>query len=114
VQVWQFRSAHDSTSTKSLVRSGLGAWGEVCRARDVVLKREVAIKILPPAHSSDTRRLQRFQQEAQAVAALNHPNVLALYQVGEHDGCPYLVTELLEGDTLRESSAAARYRCAAR
>ena len=81
---------------------GAGGMGEVYRARDVVLKREVAIKILPPTYSSDPQRLQRFHQEAEATATLNHPNVLSLYHVGEHEGCPYLVTELLEGETLRE------------
>jgi serine/threonine protein kinase len=81
---------------------GAGGMGEVYRARDVVLKREVAIKILPPLYSSDSQRLHRFQQEAEATATLNHPNVVSLYHVGEHEGCPYLVTELLEGETLRE------------
>jgi serine/threonine protein kinase len=81
---------------------GAGGMGEVYRARDVSLKREVAIKILPPVYSSDAQRLHRFQQEAEATATLNHPNVLSLYHIGKHDGCPYLVTELLEGETLRQ------------
>jgi eukaryotic-like serine/threonine-protein kinase len=81
---------------------GAGGMGEVYRARDVILKREVAIKIMPPAYSSDPQRLHRFQQEAEVTATLNHPNVLSLYHIGEHDGCPYLVTELLEGETLRQ------------
>lgn len=84
---------------------GAGGMGEVYRARDVALKREVAIKILPQAYSSDAQRLHRFQQEAEATATLNHPNVLSLYHVGEHNGCPYLVTELLEGgDTAGKAS----------
>jgi eukaryotic-like serine/threonine-protein kinase len=81
---------------------GAGGMGEVYRARDLVLKREVAIKLLPQAYASDTQRLHRFQQEAEATATLNHPNILSLYHVGEHNGSPYLVTELLEGETLRE------------
>jgi serine/threonine protein kinase len=76
--------------------------GEVYRARDARLKREVAIKVLPVAFASDSERLRRFQQEAHAVAALNHPNILAIYDFGEHEGSPYIVTELLEGETLRE------------
>src|SRR5882672_8129429 len=76
--------------------------GEVYRARDPRLSRDVAIKVLPAGLSSDPERLQRFEQEARAAAALNHPNILALYDIGTHDGAPYLVTELLEGATLRE------------
>jgi Tol biopolymer transport system component len=75
--------------------------GEVYRARDPRLGRDVAVKVLPPAFSSDPERLARFEQEARAVAALNHPNIIAIYDVGSKDGRPFLVTELLEGDTLR-------------
>ena len=81
---------------------GAGGMGEVYRARDARLNREVAIKVLPAAFARDPDRLRRFQQEAQAVAALNHPNILAVHDFGEHEGSPYLVTELLEGETLRE------------
>jgi Tol biopolymer transport system component len=81
---------------------GSGGMGEVYRARDSVLKREVAIKVLPLVMSQDPDRLRRFQQEAQAAAALNHPNILAVHQFGNHNGAPYLVSELLEGDTLRQ------------
>ncbi len=81
---------------------GAGGMGEVYRARDARLNREVAIKVLPAAFARDPERLRRFQQEAQAVAALNHPNILAVHDFGEHEGSPYLVTELLEGETLRE------------
>jgi eukaryotic-like serine/threonine-protein kinase len=81
---------------------GSGGMGEVYRARDSVLKRDVAIKVLPPAVSQDPERLRRFQQEAQSAAALNHPNILAVYQLGTYAGSPYLVSELLEGDTLRQ------------
>jgi eukaryotic-like serine/threonine-protein kinase len=80
---------------------GAGGMGEVYRARDTRLGREVAIKILPAAFSRDPERLRRFQQEAQAVAALNHPNILAIHDFGEHEGAPYFVTEFLDGETLR-------------
>ena len=81
---------------------GAGGMGQVYRARDARLNREVAIKVLPAAFARDPERLRRFQQEAQAVAVLNHPNILAVHDFGEHEGSPYLVTELLEGETLRE------------
>jgi len=81
---------------------GSGGMGEVYRARDSVLKREVAIKVLPPFVSLDPDRLRRFQQEAEAAAKLNHPNILAVHQLGSFEGSPYLVSELLEGDTLRQ------------
>ena len=77
--------------------------GEVYRARDVVLKREVAIKVLPSFVSRETDRLRRFEQEARAAAALDHPNILAVHQFGTFEGSPYLVMELLEGRTLREA-----------
>jgi len=80
---------------------GAGGMGEVYRARDTILGREVAIKILPPIFSRDADRLRRFEQEARAAAALNHPNILSIHQLGVHDGAPYLVSELLEGETLR-------------
>jgi eukaryotic-like serine/threonine-protein kinase len=75
--------------------------GEVYRARDTRLNRDVAVKVLPAAFASDPERLRRFQQEAQVVAALNHPNILAIHDFGEHEGSPYIVTEFLEGETLR-------------
>ncbi|HTC45790.1 MAG TPA: WD40 repeat domain-containing serine/threonine protein kinase [Candidatus Aquilonibacter sp.] len=81
---------------------GAGGMGEVYRARDARLKREVAIKVLPKALSLDPDRLRRFEQEALATAALNHPNILAVFDIGSHDGAPYVVSELLEGETLRE------------
>ncbi len=81
---------------------GAGGMGEVYRARDSRLGREVAIKVLPNSISGDPDRLRRFEQEARAAGALNHPNILAVYDVGGHDGVPYLVTELLEGATLRD------------
>jgi Tol biopolymer transport system component len=81
---------------------GAGGMGEVYRARDPVLKREVAIKVLPPFVSKVPGRLMRFAQEAQAAAALNHPNILVIYRFGSYEGAPYLVSELLEGATLRQ------------
>src|ERR1700730_17281141 len=81
---------------------GAGGMGEVYRARDLRLRRDVAIKVLPAFVSFDADRLRRFEQEATAAAALNHPNILAVYQMGTYEGAPYLVSELLEGETLRE------------
>jgi serine/threonine protein kinase/Tol biopolymer transport system component len=89
------------------IRSQLGAggMGEVYRARDTEIGREVAVKVLPSAFAEDPDRLQRFQQEACAAGALNHPNILSIYDVGKHNGAPYLVSELLEGETLRKRIA---------
>src|ERR1700722_12936759 len=81
---------------------GAGGMGEVYRARDARLNRDVAIKILPASFSSDPERLQRFAQESRAAAALNHPNILSIYDIGEAHGAPYVVSELLEGETLRD------------
>jgi serine/threonine protein kinase/Tol biopolymer transport system component len=81
---------------------GAGGMGEVYRAKDDRLKREVAIKVLPSSFAQDGDRLRRFEQEAQAAGSLNHPNILAIYDIGTHDGAPYVVSELLEGETLRE------------
>src|SRR5215472_180281 len=80
---------------------GAGGMGEVYRARDPRLERAVAIKVLPSSFSQDPDRLRRFEQEAKAAGALNHPNILAIYDIGTHDGSPYVVSELLEGETLR-------------
>ena len=81
---------------------GAGGMGEVYRARDARLGRDVAIKVLPASLSRDQERLKRFEQEARAVGALNHTNILAVFDVGTHEGAPFLVMELLEGETLRE------------
>src|SRR3954462_6915852 len=81
---------------------GAGGMGEVYRARDPRLGRDVAIKILPSAFSADVDRLHRFEQEARAAAALNHPNILAVYDIGTDADAPFIVSELLEGETLRE------------
>jgi eukaryotic-like serine/threonine-protein kinase len=90
-------------SFEIVVPIGAGGMGEVYRARDTSLKRDVAIKVLLLSFSKDADRLSRFEQEAQAAAALNHPNIVSVYHVGQFDGSPYIVTELLHGETLRES-----------
>jgi eukaryotic-like serine/threonine-protein kinase len=79
--------------------------GEVYRAKDPRLGRDVAIKVLPASFSADTDRLRRFEQEARAAGILNHPNITAVYDIGQHDGAPYVVQELLEGETLRSALA---------
>lgn len=81
---------------------GAGGMGEVYRARDPRLDRDVAIKVLPTAFSRDPGRLRRFELEARAAGALNHPNILTIYDIGTHQDAPYVVSELLEGQTLRE------------
>src|SRR5258708_8152638 len=81
---------------------GAGGMGEVYRARDARLDRIVAIKVLPASFSADRDRMQRFEQEARAAAALNHPNILSIFDIGDEHGSLYVVSELLEGETLRE------------
>jgi len=85
-----------------LAALGAGGMGEVYRARDARLAREVAIKVLPESVANDVDRLRRFEQEARAVASLNHPNIMSVHDIGAQDGTHYIVTELLEGETLRE------------
>ena len=85
---------------------GAGGMGEVYRAHDPRLGRHVAIKVVPRAFSTDVDRLRRFEQEARAAAALNHPNVVAVHDLGTHDGQPYIVSEFLEGQTLRRVGSA--------
>jgi serine/threonine protein kinase len=89
-------------SHEILAPLGAGGMGEVYRARDTKLGREVAVKVLPKELASEESRLRRFEQEARTLATLNHPNILVIHDTGVHEGAPYLVTELLEGQTLRE------------
>lgn len=84
-----------------LAKIGAGGMGEVFRARDSRLSRDVAIKILPFHYASSDDRLSRFEQEARATGALNHPNIVSIFDFGSYEGSPYVVTELLEGETLR-------------
>ncbi len=81
---------------------GAGGMGEVYRARDARLNREVAIKMLPDAVVSDPERLRRFETEARSAGMLNHPNLLSVFDIGEYNGAPYIVAELLQGETLRD------------
>jgi len=85
-----------------LEKIGSGGMGEVYRASDDRLGREVALKILKSSLAKDPDRLRRFEQEARAAAVLNHPNIVAIYDIGMHEGAPYIVSELLEGQTLRD------------
>src|SRR6202163_3981039 len=91
-----------------LVPIGAGGMGEVYRAKDPRLGREVAIKVLPASFSFDPERLRRFEQEARAAGLLNHPNITAVYDIGTENQAPYVVTELLEGETLRGALAGGR------
>src|SRR5512143_651664 len=84
---------------------GAGGMGEVYRAKDPRLGRDVAIKVLPASFSADPDRLRRFEQEARAAGILNHPNITAVHDIGTHESAPYVVQELLEGDTLRSALA---------
>ncbi len=84
---------------------GAGGMGEVYRAKDSRLGRDVAVKVLPASFSADPDRLRRFEQEARAAGILNHPNITAVYDIGTHEGAPYVVQELLEGETLRSALA---------
>src|SRR5690348_13576159 len=85
---------------------GAGGMGEVYRAHDARLRRDVAVKVLPGQFSSDPERLRRLRQEAQAAGALNHPNILTIYDIGTQENISYIVSELLEGETLRAQLAA--------
>ncbi|MGA8619128.1 MAG: protein kinase [Candidatus Sulfotelmatobacter sp.] len=80
---------------------GAGGMGEVYRAKDTRLGRDVALKILPESFGREIDRLRRFEQEARAVAVLNHPNIQAIHDIGQHEGLPFLVSELLDGESPR-------------
>jgi serine/threonine protein kinase/Tol biopolymer transport system component len=97
-RTWIGRQVHHYQVLSLLGRGGMG---EVYRARDKRLERDVALKALPTAYSTDAERLRRFEQEARATGRLNHPNILTVYDVGVIDSAPYIVTELLEGEELR-------------
>ena len=84
---------------------GEGGMGQVYRARDVRLSREVALKVVHAELAPDPERLRRFEHEAKAAGTLNHPNIVAVYDTGQHDGAPYIVSELLQGETLRDRMA---------
>src|SRR5512132_2642760 len=88
-------------SYEVLAALGAGGMGEVYRARDPRLGRDVAIKVLPAGSAGDSERMRRFEQEARATAALSHPNILAVFDIGSQDNSPYIVSELLEGEALR-------------
>src|SRR5262250_3353692 len=81
---------------------GAGGMGEVWKARDTRLGREIAVKVLPATTSADPERRQRFEQEARSASALNHPNILTVYDIGTSDGTTYIAMELVEGRTMRE------------
>src|SRR6476660_10088876 len=89
-------------SYEILAPLGAGGMGEVYRARDAKLDRDVAVKVLPAHLTADPDSLARFEREAKAVAALAHPNILSIYDFGTHEGVSYAVMELLEGETLRD------------
>src|SRR5882724_5858053 len=89
-----------------LEQIGTGGMGEVYRARDERLGRDVALKLVHPSSAKDHDRLRRFELEARSAASLNHPNIVAVYDIGFHEEMPFIVTELLEGETLRERLAA--------
>src|ERR1700687_3716784 len=93
---------------------GAGGMGEVYRAKDARLDRIVAIKVLPASFSADHDRMQRFAQEARAAAALNHPNILSIFDIGDEHGSPYVVSELLEGKHCASDCAVARSPAARR
>src|SRR6266487_3940997 len=108
----RFRPGDTLGVYKVLALVGSGGMGEVYRAQDTRLKREVAIKVLPQAFAADRERLRRFEQEARAAAALNHPNIVSVHDMGTADGSPYIVAELLDGqnlgDLLRQGPLPAR------
>src|SRR5688572_5227121 len=96
---WVNRQVHHYRVSSLIGRGGMG---EVYRARDERLERDVALKVLPVEYSTDAARLRRFEQEARTAGKLNHPNIVTVYDVGVYEGAPYIVTELLEGEELRE------------
>ena len=102
IETMNFGSLRQIGPYEMLAPLGEGGMGEVFRARDTRLNRDVAVKVLPKDFVADADRLRRFEQEAKTLAALNHPNVLTIHDAGVHEGAPYLISELLESKTLRE------------
>src|SRR5262250_2853226 len=97
----QFLPGQSIGAYKIVALLAAGGMGVVYRARDERLRRDVAIKVLPDSFANDADRLRRFEQEAHATSALNHPNILTVYDIGAHEGAPFIVAELLEGEELR-------------
>ena len=97
----QFEPGARIGSYEILAPIGKGGMGEVFRARDEKIGREVAIKLLPVSFAENEERLSRFEQEARSAGALNHPNLVTIHELGKHEGAPYIVMELLEGNSLR-------------
>src|SRR5262245_1315284 len=91
-----------------LSQIGKGGMGEIYLAQDTRLSRKVAIKLLPAQYTEDPERLRRFEQEAQAASALNHPNIVTIYEIGEAEGRPFIATEFIEGSTLRQKIIAGK------
>src|SRR4029079_12861130 len=89
---------------------GAGGMGEVCRARDTKLQRTVALKILPAELASDQQRMHRFIQEARSASALNHPNIITIYEIGQAESVHFIATEFIDGRTMREHISARRMK----
>src|SRR5947209_1571257 len=89
---------------------GAGGMGEVYLAHDARLKRKIALKLLPAQFTQDADRVRRFEQEARAASALNHPNIITIYEIGEIDGIHFMATEFIDGQTLRQQVAGARLK----
>ena len=100
----ELKPDQDISHYRLIEKIGSGGMGLVWSAQDTKLKREVAIKFLPPGLTADTEQRLRFQREAEMAAGLSHPNIAVIHEVGEHEGTPYLVMELLVGKTLRDAA----------